>query len=81
MSQAVNTISSIQIYSSGVSEVDRVRIFDASPLVHPVDGVSVGSREVNRFRMTKNFGDVGPECRTCRVVSTGVQHYTELRGP
>jgi len=81
MGQTVNTTSSIQTHGSGVSEVDCVRILDAPPLVHPVDGVSVGPREANRFRTTKNFNDVGPEWHTCRVVCTNVQRCTELRGP
>ena len=48
-------VSSIQTNSSSVSEVDRVRVLDAPPLIHPVGSVSRGTGEAKRVNTVESI--------------------------
>ena len=48
-------VSSIQTNSSCVSEVDRVRVFDPPPLIHPVCSVPRGTGRAKRINMVESL--------------------------
>ena len=52
---ARDAVSSIQTYSSGVPEMDSIRVFDAPPLIHPVDSVAGGAGRIGSM-WRKNTG-------------------------
>ena len=57
-----DTAPNVQTYSSGVSEMNCVGIFDGPPLIHPIDSVSRSTRRVNRVSRGKfSGGGVIPE--------------------
>jgi len=70
-----------QTHGSGVSEMNRIRVFDAPSLIHPVESASGGARRVNRVSIEKSSGDVISGSHTGKVVNIGSQWCMGLRGP
>ena len=73
--------SRVQTHGSGVSEMNRIRVFDAPSLIHPVDSVSGCARRANRIRIAKSSGDVISGNHTHKAVNIGFQRCMGLRGP
>jgi len=61
--------------------MNRIRVFDAPSLIHPVESVSGGARRVNRVSIVKSSGDVISGSHTGKVVNIGFRWCMGLRGP
>jgi hypothetical protein len=73
--------SRVQTHGSGVAEMNRIRVFDAPSLIHPVDSVSGGARRMNRVSTAKSSGGVISGSHTRRAVNIGFRWCMGLHGP
>jgi hypothetical protein len=51
--------SSVQTHGSSISEMNCIRVFDAPPLIHPVNSVARGARGARQVSMVKSFRGYG----------------------